>query len=85
MALFESSNRRMRRQNALLKIVVFIFANTSRVGDTNCIKTTYSKAIQSHNNESRDPTNHFELLMPKHGRPYSAYELRKKSIHDNES
>ena len=53
MALYESSNRRMRRQNALLKIVVFVSANTSGAGG----KTAqhYSKAILSHDKESEGP------------------------------
>ena len=38
-------------KNALQKIVVFISANTSGAGGTNC-KTPQYKAIQSHNKES---------------------------------
>ena len=82
MALCESSNRRIRRQNALSKIVVFISANTSGAG----CKTAkhYSKAIQSHSKESEGPDKPFELLMLKHDEAFSVCEFRRKCVCDNE-
>ena len=68
MALSESSNRRLKRQNALSTIVVFISANTYVAG---------GKTAKHHSNKERaiirKPrgwANHFELLMLKYDQAY---------------
>ena len=72
MALCESSNRRMREHLQILPVQAVKLQSTT-------VKPP--RAI------TRNPgvwTNHFELLMLKHGRAYSAYEFRRKYVCDNE-
>ena len=83
MALCESSNRRLRKQNALSKIVVFVPANTSDAGGKTAKHYTVKLSIAIIRNLGVR-TNHFELLMLKHDRTYSVYDFRREYVCDSE-
>ena len=65
---------------------LFFFISANIVLPVQAVQTAkhLSKTIQSHSKESGARTNHFELLMLKHGGAYSAYEFRRKYGCDNE-
>ena len=74
MALCESSCRRMRRQKALQKTVVFISANTTGAGQG--YKQQSTKAIHSHNKDYGGPDKNLELLILRDEQAYSACDFR---------
>ena len=83
MALFESSNRRIRRQNALSKKLLFLFLLILMVQAVKLQSATV-KPFRAIIRNPRVRTNHFELLMLEHDRAYSVCEFKRKYVCDNE-